>query len=116
MSTGAEQELEMIEMSIATARKKVELGEARARLLNNADFKMLILEEYLSTFATALVMRRASLGMQDEASQRFINDQLTAIGHLDQFLRYTTQEAQMAANAIQSDEETREQILAEDVN
>lgn len=115
MSANSEQELEMIEMSIATAKKKVALGEALDRLRNNPDFKLLIAEEYLTNYAAHLVKSRASFGMQGDRDQAFINAQITGIGHLDQFLRYTVQEGAMAAEAIQADETTREEILREGV-
>ena len=115
MSAGTEQELEMIEMSIATARKKVALGNALERLRSNQDFKTLIDQEYLNNYAVHLVKNRASFGMQGDRDQAFINDQLTGIGHLDQFLRYTAQEGASASDAIRENEETREEILREDV-
>ena len=108
-----EQELEMIEMSIATAKKKVALGTALARLMHNPDFKLLVLDEYLTNYAVHLVKNRASFGMQGERDQAFINDQLTGIGHLDQFLRYTAQEGASASAAIHEDEATREELLQE---
>lgn len=113
MSESTEQELEQLEMSIETARKKVALGEALARLQHNQDFKTLILDEYLKNYAVHLVKNRASYGMQGDADQKFINDQITAIGHLDQFLRYAAQEGRVAAEAIKADEETRSEILGE---
>jgi len=115
MSESTEQELEMIEMSIATAKKKVELGLALGRLKNNPDFKLLITNEYLTNYAVHLVKNRASFGMQEPRDQAFINDQLTGIGHLDQFLRYTVQEGANAAAAIHDDEAAREEILQEGV-
>ena len=111
----SEQELEMIEMSIATAKKKVALGKALDRLHHNPDFKMLILDEYLTNYAVHLVKNKASFGMQGDRDQAFIDGQILAIGHLDQFLRYTAQEGETAVEAIRADESTREEILREEM-
>jgi hypothetical protein len=113
MSGNNEQELEQLEMSIEMARKKVTLGEAITQLQRNPYFKMLILDEYLKNYTVHLVMNKASYGMQGDKDQKFINDQLIGIGHLDQFLRYTAQEGREAAAAIKVDEETRSEIMGE---
>ncbi len=110
-----EQEMRQLEISIETAKRKIELAEALAKLQKNKAFKDLILTEYLGNYAIHLVKNKASFGMQDETNQNFINDQITAIGHLDQFLRYTAQEGIQAKQALSDDRQTEEEILAEGV-
>ena len=111
---GAEQELKQVEISIELAKKKVALGECLERLLKNPDFKKLFMEEYLKDYAVHLVKNKASMGMQDDANQKFIDAQINAIGNVDQFLRFTSMEAYQAKMSLTADEQTMEEILEEE--
>ena len=108
-------DLEMLEISIENARKKVDLGKALERLTKNDDFKLLIMDEYLKDYAVQLVKNKCSVNQQDPDQQKFIDGQLGGIGHLDQFLRFTNQERWQAEHAIKADEETREALMQEDL-
>ncbi len=115
MSTETDQEIKALEITLEQAKKKVAFGEAFDRLRNNADFKSLILTEYLQDYAVNLVHNKASYGMQDDKNQAFINGQLMGIGQLEQFLRYVSSEAAQAAQAIVADSDTMDEIRGEAV-
>ena len=53
--------------------------------------------------------------MQDEVSQRTINDGMTAIGHFRQYLNTVMQIGRMSEQGIKEDEETRQELLAEEL-
>lgn len=108
-----DQDLQRIELSIEEAKQKIDLAKSLEILQNNVHFKKLITENFLEKRAIALVQNRASYDMQTEASQKFIDAQLVAIGQLGQYLRFVAQEGAMAKEAMKSDEEEREAILKE---
>ena len=110
---GAAQELKQVEVSIELAKKKVSLGKALDVLLNNKYFKELIMEEYLKNYAVHVVKNKSSYGMQEEAQQKYLDNEIIAIGSFDQFLRFISMEAAQAEQTIRDDEETREEILEE---
>jgi len=115
MSEGTESELKQVEISIEKAKKLIELGDALDRLRGNVYFKKLILDEYLKDYAVQMVKNMASFGMQDERQQNFIKNELIAIGSLDQFFRYVSAEAYQARISMAADEETRSEILKEEI-
>jgi len=111
-----EQELEQIEISLEMAKEKVELGEALERLQSNVDFKKVFTESYLDKYAIRLVNLKSSIRMQDDANQKYIEGQLIAIGQLNQYMAHVRSEAISAKASINADENTREEILQEELN
>ena len=106
-------ELEQIELSMEQAQKKISDYEALERLENNADFKSLFSEGYLRDYAIRLVGLKASVRMQDDKNQKFMDGQLGAIGHLGQYMLFVKQEGRVAKESMEIDSEEREALLKE---
>lgn len=100
----SQQAIEEIEVSITEAKKMVSLGSALERLLNNRDFKRVILEEYLDREAVRLVHLKADHNSQDEAAQKGILTQMDAIGSFTNYCRNVTAAAERAKHAIEDGE------------
>lgn len=108
-----EQHIEEIELNIAQAREIVALGDALERLLRNADFDKVFTQGYLTDEAVRLVHLKGDLHMQDENSQRMILSQMDAISAFTGYVQKVRQQAEHARKAIEADEETRDELLAE---
>jgi len=108
-----EEQLEMIEISSEQAKEKVELRDAVAALLKNKHFKKVFSDYYLKKYPVRLISLKASVSMQDEQHQKFIGNQLNAIGHLDQFLSYVEQEGNASERLINQNQEEMDLIRAE---
>lgn len=109
------QDLEMLELQIEEAKKKVSRKDALIRLENNPDFKELIAKGFMEQHAIRQVMLKAHPGMQSEATQKMLDQQIMAIGGFKQFLLNVYTEGMNAEVAIASDEETREELLKEEL-
>lgn len=108
------QELEMIEMSIEQAKEIVARSEALKRLCKNKDFKKLFLDYYLGTEVARTVKLMADPSSQSPAHQESLHKRLISVGQVDQFMRATLTMGDMAQEGIAEDEQTREQLLAEE--
>lgn len=108
--------IEQLELNIKDARKMVEMGKTIERLRSNADFKKVILERYMEEEAIRLVHLKSDPNMQDEESQKHIEKQMDAIGSLTQFFNMMLHQAYLAQKAIEDDEQTREELLQEDLD
>jgi len=106
-------DLETIDISIKQAKENVALKRSLLRLQENPDFDKLMINGYFENEAVRLVLLRADPSQQDEAAQATINKQLDSIGFLRQYFIAVNQIGAMAEKAIQDDERTREDILAE---
>lgn len=106
--------VQAIEANIREAKKIVELGNCLERLQSNRDFQKVIAEGYFRQEAIRLVHLKADPSMQSPASQQSIISQMDAIGALTQYFQTVFHTASIAAKAIAADEETRDEILAED--
>lgn len=105
--------IEALDANIKQAQKIVDVADALERLKTNRDFKKVILEGYFEQEAVRLVHLKADSNMQSDASQKSILSQMDAIGGLNQFFETTFYKANQAKRAIEADEETRAEILAE---
>ena len=105
--------IQAIEENIKEARKIVEFGAALERLQNNRDFKQVIKDGYLKEEAIRLVHAKSNPNMQSADSQRFIIQQMDAIGSLTQYFDMVYHKASLAEKAITADEAERDEILAE---
>lgn len=107
--------IEEIELNIAQAKTIVEKGAALERLRTNRDFKKVVLEGYFEKEAIRLVHLKSDFNMQDAESQASIMDQINAIGSLSQYFNTVRHQSMLAEKAIASDEETREELMAEGI-
>ena len=107
-------ELQQLESNIKLAQKIVDMGDALDRLRNNRDFKKVIGEGYFEQEAIRLVHLMSDGNMQSPEIQQSIHKQMIAVGMFREFLETLTTRANMARRAVEADEATRDEILAED--
>lgn len=107
--------IEAIEQNIKELKKFVEAGEALERLQGNRDFKLLVTEGYFKDEAIRLVHLKADPNFQTPDRQQTIVSQMDAIGALSHYFNTVFQKASMADKAIEADEETRDEMLNEDL-
>lgn len=107
-------EIQELEENIQRAKAHVEFGSTVERLLSNRDFKKVISEGYFEQEAIRLVHLKADPNMQSTAQQESIVKQMDAIGSLKQYLRVKCRVAEQAVHSIAADEETRDELLAEE--
>lgn len=108
--------IQEIELNIVRAKKIVDLGNALERLQGNRDFKAIIQTGYFEQEAIRLVHLKASPNFQTSEKQQSIIQQMDAIGSLNQYFQTVFHQASLAIKAIESDEATRDEILAEGLN
>lgn len=107
--------VEEIELNIKQAQKIVDVGTSLERLLLNRDFKKVIVEGYLEQEAVRLVHLKADESMQTPAKQESVIKQIDAIGALSSYFNTVRWKAAQAVKAIDADEQTREELIQEDV-
>ena len=107
--------IEEIELNITQAKAIVDRGAALERLRNNRDFKKVVLEGYFEKEAIRLVHLKSDFNMQSAESQANILDQINAIGALSGYFNTVRHQGMLAEKAILSDEETRDELLAEGI-
>ena len=103
-----------IEANISKLKQFVDLELALERLEKNADFKKVISEGYLKDEAIRLVHAKADPHLQSPDKQAGVVGQIDAIGRLVTYFRGITQNANLARKSIEADEETRDEILAQE--
>lgn len=108
--------IQAIEENIKQARKISDVGEALDRLKSNRDFKRVVMEGYFEQEAIRLVHLKADQSFQSPDMQKAIVAQIDAIGSLSQYFHTVAHKASIARKAIASDEETRDELLAEEVS
>lgn len=108
-----DQQLETLDITIKQAQTSIALKRSLMRLQENPDFDKLIMKGYFEDEAVRLVLLRADPSQQSEDAQKAINKSLDSIGFLRQYFIAINQIGAMAEKAIKADEQTREDILAE---
>ena len=111
----SEQQVEEIEMTIKQAKEQVALKDAVIKLSNNKDFKKVVNEGYFEKQASRLVLLKADPNMQDEKSQKELDNSIIAIGYFRQYLSSLVQLGYQAEREILSAEEEKDNILAEEL-
>ena len=107
------QDLEQIELSIEIAMKAVNFMNALKRLEKNADFKEIIMNDFLRENVVRLVKLKAAPTFQDPEQQAYVSKQLDCIGFLDQFFRAIYVQGMTAEAALVNDQMEKEVILSE---
>jgi hypothetical protein len=110
------QEIQQVEISIEQAKASIRRMQCLDRLEKNPDFKELITDGFLKDHAIRQVMLKAAPQFQDEQRQKDFSNQIGAIGHFQQFLYAIRNLGLNAEKALADDEQTREELLAEDLN
>lgn len=108
-------DIQQLENNIKEAQKMVDLGKALERLMNNRDFKAVVSTGFFKDEPVRLVHLMASPAMQRPEHQQAIQLQLRAIGEFHNYLNEVFRQASLAAKAIEEDEQTRDELLAEEV-
>lgn len=109
-----EQQLQQIEMDIERAREMVERKRAIERLFENEDFKSVVMDGFLDDEAQRVILAKADPELQMMPGKIDELDRLgIAIGEFNMWLFFQRKLGQQAEQAIAADEETREELLAE---
>lgn len=103
-----------IDQSIKVNQDSIEFGLTLDRLKLNRDFKRVVLDGYLSQEAVRLVHLKASPDYQSPEAQRLLLAQIDSIGCFYQYLNRIGVAAEIARKSLQSDEQTREEVLSEE--
>jgi tRNA(Ser,Leu) C12 N-acetylase TAN1 len=107
-----ENEIEEIEIDLATAEAAIKLNERLKRLYKNEDFRELITEEYFVRESSRLVLLKADPEAQDSSIQDGINKSIDSIGNLRMYFKTIARNAQMAEVSIYEDRQTHAELLA----
>lgn len=99
-----------IENQLTNAKSELSLGKSLERLLNNRDFKRVIMSEYLEQEAIRLVQLKADFNVQAPHIQASIVRDIDAIGSFKQFLMRVEQRADEARDDIDDCEMALEDI------
>lgn len=105
--------LQQLEANIKQAQEIADLGNALDRLRNNRDFKKVVMEGFFNQEAARLVHLMADSNMQAPETQSSIYKQMVAIGGFRDYLDTLSIRADMARRAVEADEATRDEMLAE---
>ena len=113
-----EQQLNGLELTIQEAKDKIERSEQLKRLEHNKDFKALFLNGLMETDAVRQVMLLASPGLKAPGdgpiiARAGIESRINMIGELYNWCRYVHIEAEGSRKALNDHEETRQELLAE---
>lgn len=109
------QEIQAVEISIEQAKASIKRMQCLDRLEKNPDFKELITDGFLKDHAIRQVMLKASPQFKDPECQKDFDNQIGAIGHFQQYLYAVRNMGCNAEFALANDEQTREELLAEDL-
>lgn len=96
----SEQQIQEIEIDIQSAKKFVARGEALARLNDNPDFKLVILDGYFKEECMRNVALKAAYAMRKDEDQKIILKAIDSIGELNNYLSLIEQQAQEMSDAI----------------
>lgn len=95
-----QQQLENFNISVQQAEHSVSLLDAYERLLQNADFQLLIQETYVKNEAIRLVLLKTANGMETEKEQKNIENSMIGISALNQFFNAIVQLGQMSRESL----------------
>ena len=107
-------EVEQIEISIEQAKNKVARHESFVRLSKNKDFINIIENGYFKDEAIRLVMARSNTALTEENLENTTR-QMDGIGSLFNYFITICQEGIVMAQSITDDENTREEMAAEEL-
>lgn len=108
-------DIETLEVTIEHAQKTVSRMKAMEKLTKNRDFKTIVLDGYFEQESIRLVHLKSDPNMQSPEAQTDILNQMNAIGTVRQYFNGVMQLGRMAEKAIAADQETLDELRAEDV-
>jgi adenylate kinase len=107
-------ELEQVDIQIEAAQRIRTMRDSCVKLMANKHFKDVIDEGYFKEEAARLVMAKSS--NLSEAQMKLIDNMQYGVGALANFLESVMRRGAEMDQAIGEHEETREEILAEEVS
>ncbi len=107
--------LEEVEIQIDVAKKIRALRDSCVKFQNSRYFKDVITVGYFEEEAARLVMAKSNSNL-DEQQQRFVDNMIIGVGSLAQYLDLVMRRGAEMDIALGEHEETREEILAEEMN
>ncbi len=108
-------QVETIRIEIEQKKEMIAIGDAIQRIVRTRDWKKLIETEYLEKEPQRLVTLLAHPGMQDDASQKEIHNQMVAIAYFRQFIATQLHFSEMAKESLPESQETEAALLAEEI-
>ena len=105
--------IQELEEDIGKAQKIIEMGNALGRLLNDRDFKKVVMHGYFENEAVRLVHLKADPNQQSAEAQDSIVKQMDSIGNLNRYFRNIDYQRDLAVKATNDAEIAREEILKE---
>lgn len=110
-----DEQIEQIEISIKQATELVDAKKSMLNLIDSPDFKKMIEIGYFEKEASRLVLLRADPNMQSAELQKTLDKQIDAVGYFRQYIGFILQMGRQAEQDIASDENTREEMLSENL-
>lgn len=107
-------DLEQVEIQIDMAKQIIALRDSYIKLSENKYFKDVIEEGYFKEEAARLVMAKSSSGLNPE-QQKLIDNMIYGVGALANFFDMVMRRGAEMEQALGEHEQTREEILAEEV-
>ena len=108
-------DLEHIDIQITTAEKLIIIRDNFYKLSENKYFKEIIMNDYFKEEAARLVMAKSNTNL-DESQQRSIDSMIGGIGSLSNYFDMIIRRGNEMETSVKDFEQTREEILAEEVN
>lgn len=113
-----ERQIDGVELSINEAKEKIERSKALRRLEKNKDFQFLFLDGLMKDDAVRQVMLLAAPGLKapgegPAVAKAGIEARIDMIGELYNWCRWTHLEGEQARGALEEHEQTRQELLAE---
>lgn len=110
-----EQQLQEVKLTIEQAKANIDRKNQLYRLLDNKDFQEIIQVGYLHDEAVRLVQALSDANMQTKEHQKHLHKMINGLGCLQQYLAYIERQGLGAEGAIKQHEETREDLLREEL-
>jgi len=108
-----ENQLEQVELGIKEAEEMIELADSLQRLHNNKDFKIVITNGYFVEEARRAVLLKSDPEMQSNEHQKQVDNIILSVGGLYAYFNKTYQMGNMAQRSLEDNEQTRSEILQE---
>jgi hypothetical protein len=105
--------LKELEANLLASKESIELNNALQRLMDNKDFKKVVINGYFSKEAIRLVLLKGKPGYQGDVEQKNIIAKIDAIGNFSNYLDSIAMEAELAIKNSAADEQTRDEIIFE---
>jgi len=109
------EDLQQVEISIESAKAAISKRDAIYRLYKNKDFKQVITQGLFVEDAARWVTLKAVPTQYSDENQAGILRSIDSIGTLQLYLETKVQIANQMERALEADEQTRDELMAEDV-